>query len=409
MGAQPLSDEILQKAVDAFREHGTQSKAAAALNMPRPTLQCQLERAAARGLMGTKPVLPGFVIKQTSTQRGPTGELQREWIQQAKAPGEEFKVPDGHTIKGISALIGPDGRELAKWVKTKETGVDPKAFVEELEKHFAEFKPSAVQRPLASHKYDDQLTLYPFADPHYGLLSWHRDTGQNWDLKHAVAIMESTFARVIARTPPTKHAILLVGGDILHSQNHENTTARSGHALQVDGRFPKVLLTACESIVRIADLIAANHETLEIIAIPGNHDPEAAYAVQFFLHAWYRNEPRVSVDLDTSLFRIREYGAVMLATTHGHTIRAAQMPEVMAAREPEIWGRTRARFIHTFHVHHKSKPVDTVGGCTVETHEIMAPQDDWHFNKGFLSGRSQKSITYHKERGMIGSVTESIY
>ncbi|ASV83166.1 hypothetical protein CES85_3944 [Ochrobactrum quorumnocens] len=36
--------------------------------------------------------------------------------------------------------------------------------------------------------------------------------------------------------------------------------------------------------------------------LPGNHDEDASVAVAYFLLAWYRNEPRVVVDVDLSLF-----------------------------------------------------------------------------------------------------------
>jgi hypothetical protein len=409
MPAHPLSDEELLVSVAAFREHGSQNKAAEALGIPRPTLQCHLRSAAARGLMGTAPVLPGFAIKRTSRQTGPDGKMQKEWVQQAPAPGDPFEIPQGHTIKGVSALVGPDGRELAKWIKTKEATIDPAVLAEDLRKVFAAFEPAARPVPAASINYADHLTLFPWSDPHFGMFAWKGETGQNWDLKTAVRVVKDTFSRVIARTAPTKRALLLIGGDTLHSNTNENRTSRSGHVLQVDGRYPKVLLTACETIVAVIDMVLDKHEEIEVIVIPGNHDEEAAYAVQYFLHAWYRNEKRVKVDLSASLFRFREFGKVMIGTTHGHTVKATAMPEIMASREPEMWGRTRARFIHTFHVHHASKPVATVGGCIAETHEILAPQDAWHFNAGFLSGRSQKSITYDRDKGEVTRVTEAIY
>jgi hypothetical protein len=379
------------------------------MGITRSTVRHRLAHAAKRGLLGFDAILPGFQIHKTSEQRGPGGEIQKQWIQQKPESGDVFEVPPGHTIKGVSALLDAEGRKLAEWVKTKEGAVDPKQFVIDLEAHFKNFTPAAPVRKAPTRDFVDQFTLYPFADPHYGLLTWAGETGKNWDLKQSVITMEETFCRVVERTGATKKALLLVGGDILHSQNHENVTAKSGHALQVDGRFPKVLLTACESIVRIADRVLDNHEEVEVIVIPGNHDPEAAYAVQFFLHAWYRHEDRMSVDLSTSLFRVREFGSVMLAFTHGHTIKMPQMPEVMAAREAEIWGRTKHRFVHGFHVHHKSGFTTTLGGCICESHEIMAPPDAWHFSKGYLAGRSQKSVTYHRDKGEVSRVTEAIY
>jgi hypothetical protein len=352
--------------------------------------------------------IPGFAVKTFSQSYGPDGEYKGEWVKHGAEPGPQFTVPDGHAIKGVSALVDADGRVQAQWVKTGAGQVDPAAFCRELEEHFASFKPCAEPVEVPELKYEDQLTLYPFSDPHFGLLVWQKEAKSNWDLKIAVNTFQRVFSEIVARNAPTKQAIFLVGGDTLHADNNLNRTPQSGHALQVDGRHQNVMLTACETLVQITDLILTKHETVDLIVLPGNHDETSAYPIAMFLHAWYRNEPRVKVDLSPSLFRFREFGKVMIGTTHGHTVKAKDMPQIMAARQAEMWGRTKARFIHTFHVHHSSKPVDTIGGCIVETHEILAPQDGWHFGAGFLSGRSLQSICYDRERGEVSRVRVAV-
>lgn len=368
----------------------------------------QKRESARRGGLGYDPVLPGYEIKSVSSQRDSGGNLEKEWIKQDREHGSEFEIPSGHIVKGVSALIDGDGRTIQQWIKTKEGDIDPSDFVAELEAHFATFGPSAEPLPSRQLNYEDQLALYPFADPHFGLYCWKGETAANWDLNISVQVIRDTFERVVSRTPPTKKALLLFGGDNLHADSNENKTARSGNVLQVDGRYPKVLLTACETGVWIADRLLKNHEEVEIIVLGGNHDEHAAFALAFFLHAWFRNEPRAKVDISPSLFRFREFGKVMLGMTHGHMAKIKDMPSIMAARQSEMWGRTIHRYVHGFHVHHNSRQQDEIGGCAVETHQIIAPQDAWHFGMGFLSGRSLKSITYDRVLGERGRAIEMI-
>jgi hypothetical protein len=318
------------------------------------------------------------------------------------------RLPEGHQIKGVSTLIGPDNEIKGQWIKTVAGPPDPAEYVRELEEAFRDFKPAAQPLIAPELPYEDQLTLYPWSDPHFGLHVWGKEASENWDLKISVDVIRETFRQVVARTAPTKQAILLVGGDTLHADNNLNRTPQSGHALQVDGRHQKVILTACETVVANANLILNNHESLEIIVIPGNHDETSAYPIAMFLHAWFRNDKRINVDLSPGLFRFREFGKVMIGTTHGHTVKSHNMPSLMAAREPEMWGRTRHRFVHTFHVHHSSKMVSEHGGCISETHQIIAPQDAWHYNAGFLSGRSLQSICYDRERGEVSRVRVAV-
>ena len=116
-----LTDEQCQEATDAFRQHGTQAGAALALGLARTTFQCRLYTAAQRGFLGFDPVLPGFTVSETVTRQNAEGDIVGRTIRQRKEHGETFKLPEGHRIKGVSALIDPDGRTIAQWVKTKES------------------------------------------------------------------------------------------------------------------------------------------------------------------------------------------------------------------------------------------------------------------------------------------------
>ncbi|MFX8801477.1 hypothetical protein ABTM62_19180, partial [Acinetobacter baumannii] len=89
---------------------------------------------------------------------------------------------------------------------------------------------------------------------HMGMHAWGKESGENWDLKIATQVISRVISDVLARTPSVKRGLMLFGGDNLHADSNENRTPRSGHALQVDGRYPKVLLATCELAVRAIDL-----------------------------------------------------------------------------------------------------------------------------------------------------------
>ncbi len=392
----PLPTEELRRRADAYREHGTLIKAAAVLGIGKSALAESVKRAAEAGMLGTEPVLPGFRISRISNT--PSGTF----IQQAPERGDRFQVPSGHVVKGVSALVDAEGRVIQQWQKTavEHSPVDIAAILK------GAFTDVAPAEPITApaQVYDDLLTLTPLADWHIGLFSWHRETDTNWDLKIAESVVGSAIEDLIARTPPSANAIVLGGGDLLHSDNNENKTARSGNALQVDGRYQKVLMTACRLVVRAIDASLRRHGQVTVRILPGNHDEHASVAVAYFLLAWYRNEPRVTVDVDPSLFFWFRFGKVMIGATHGHTVKLKDMASIMAHRRAEDWGATRHRFIHGFHIHHSSKFASEGGGVISESHQTPTPQDAWHFGSGFLSGRSMQSISYHKEYGEVSRV-----
>jgi hypothetical protein len=364
---------------------------------------------AERGELGTGPVLPGFAIRSTTTQTDAAGEVERTWTTQSKAAARlPTPIPAGHVIKGISKLTDGEGRTLVEWVKTRE-GTDPLDVIAAIKSAFADYPSRAAPIPAPAHVADDLLTLLPCADFHVGMYAWGKENGgANWDLRLAEETIGGAIEAAIERSPASGHAVVLGGGDLLHADNSDNRTARSGNALQVDGRYPKVLETACFLMVRAVDAALRRHRHVTVRILPGNHDEHAAVAVAWFLFAHYRNEPRVTVDTDPSLFWWFRFGRVLLGATHGHTVKIADMPAIMAHRRAEDWGLTRFRYVWGFHLHHRAKYATEGQGVICEVCQSPVPQDAWHFGAGFLSGRSIQTITYHRAFGEVSRATVAI-
>jgi hypothetical protein len=321
--------------------------------------------------------------------------------------GAAFQMPEGHVLKGVSALVDKDGKEVLRWVKTRED-LSVADIVETIREAFVEYEGRAEASPAPKVADTDLLTLIPLADWHVGLFSWEKETGVNWDLKIAEATIGKAMDDLVDRSPASANAIVLGGGDLLHADNQENRTARSGNALDVDGRYQRVLMTACRLVVRTVDACLRKHQHVTVRILPGNHDEHSSVAVAYFLLAWYRDEPRVTIDTDASRFFWFRFGKVMLGGTHGDLAKAKDMPMIMAHRRAEDWGATKFRYIHTFHLHNDNKTETEGGGCKTEVHRTPAPQDAWHYASGFLSGRSLKAITYHREYGEISRTTLAI-
>lgn len=403
MPTRPLSDELALETVQVWRQHRrSRSDAAKELGISKAGIDHRLQIAAERGLLlDEAPAMPGFRISRLAD--GPKGRS----IEQKPAHGNTFAVPAGHRIKGVSALIDPDGREVAKWVKTRENDLDPREIAAWLRDAFTGVPPASPVSP-PDHVSTDLLTLFPFGDWHLGMFAWGKEVGENWDLKIAERVLSEAVDEVMARAPQSGTAVILFGGDLLHADNKENETARSGNRLDVDGRYPKIVQTAGRIAVRTGDRALEHNDRVIFRVLPGNHDEHSAIAIAYFLLAWYRNEPRVTVDVDPSLFWYFRFGKVMLAATHGHEARITDMPGIMASRRPEDWGATRYRYAHGFHLHHREKSANESGGVSCEVHQAPVPQDAWNFGRGFLSGRSMQAVTYHAEFGEVGRVRVAI-
>lgn len=404
-----LPEETLMEMVRARANAKSALEAAKSLGIPRSAFEHRLREAARRGLMGTKPVLPGFQLTQTTTVTDADGKMVREFVQQKPERNGEAEIPAGHVIKGVSIYTDADGKVIGQWTKTREGEIDPLQLAGWLKDAFTGYKPAA--RPAAKPKAasTDLLTLLPCNDWHIGMFAWGKEVGgENWDLKIAEDVIGRAVEDTVSRSPASAECIVLGGGDLLHADNSENKTAKSGNALQVDGRYQKVVGVAVRLMVRTIDAALRQHDGVTVRILPGNHDEHSAVAIAYFLAAWFRNEPRVNVDLDPSLFFWFRFGQVLLGATHGHTVKLAQIPAIMAHRRAEDWGATKFRYGHGFHVHHRSKIATEGDGVVCETHQAPIPADAWHFGAGYLSGRSLQAITYHRDYGEIGRVRTAI-
>lgn len=402
MAAHPLSEEQAREAIEAFYASG-QNKAAAArtLGMNVNTYKDRYAVAvgmAARGEFGTDPVIPGFAISKVSTEEDETGKTVRRFIQQKPEHGGQFDLPDGHSIRGVSALLDAQGNVTQQWVKTKEDGENPQAIADAIRAALEGFEPAPALTP-PRYKIDDQATVYPVADWHIGLLAWRKEVGQDYDLSIAQQTIKGAVERLLSASPPSEQAVILGLGDLLHADNFKNQTPQSGNALDVDGRYPKSLRVATELVLHFVSQALQQHDKVLVRILPGNHDSQSAIAVSLALAMYYANEPRVTVDDSPSLFWFWSWGDVLLGATHGDKAKMADLPLIMASRNAEAWGRSKFRHLYTGHIHTQTGIEKS--GVTVESFQTPAAPDAWHHGMGYGAGRSLTAITHHKKLGEI--------
>lgn len=357
--------------------------------------------AAQRGEYGFEPVLPGYRLSKSTATYGPGGELERQSVQQLPDHGEEFTAPAGHIVKGVSALLDAEGRKIVEWVKTREGERTVEETAAIVQKAFEDWAPAAPAILIPADCDADRLTSYIQCDWHLGLRAWGRETaGPDWDLPIAKGALLGASSELVQASPPSRHAVVLGLGDLLHADNSLNQTERSKHVLDVDGRYPKCLATLCDVLVEHVEQVAVRHEDVEVVFKPGNHDPNSTHAIAYAMRMYFRNSRHVRVDTSPDPFYWRRFGVNLIGGVHGDRQRPKDLAWVMANRRAQDWGATTTRHMHTGHVHHDT--VLELGGVHVFTHRAPVAQDAWHAACGFLSGRSMKSFTYHADKGARG-------
>lgn len=351
------------------------------------------------------PSVPdGYFIKQISTQVNKAGEIDKQWI---KAPLDQAAgslieaIPAGHAVAGVSTLVSGDGHLLAQWVKTRKESENQEELLKRL---FAEL-PTVVPARVGSiptpttPAQEDLMAVYPLGDPHVGLMAWKKEAGADFDLKICEDLMVEAMRDLVLRGPRTKRAMVLNLGDFYHFDTSAQHTTKGDHTLDVDGRSPKVLAVGLRIMHTLIDAALEHHEEVLVDCRIGNHDGHTSLMLSLSLAAYYRNEPRVIIPPTIRHRAYYEFGRVMIGTTHGDKAKGQDLESLMAAEEPEMWGRTRHRYILCGHIHHSV--VKEYRGCKVESFRTLAARDSWHASSGYVSGRDMHRIVYHRTHGEV--------
>ncbi|WP_284777049.1 oxidoreductase [Agrobacterium sp. lyk4-40-TYG-31] len=393
----PLPNEELRRRADAYREHGTLIKAAAALGVGKSALHDSIKRAAEAGLLGTEPVLPGFRISRISNT--PSGTF----IQQAPERGEKFAVPTGHVVRGVSALVDSEGHIIQQWQKTAvETEgqiVAFRAMVEGLKEDL----PRIASMPAPQHVEEELLNQFVVTDSHFGMLAHREETGADYDLRLAEQLLLDWFAAAVAGAPQAHTAVLAQLGDLLHHDALESVTPAHKHVLDADSRLHKVVRVVIRTLRRVVDMLLQKHKHVHVVMASGNHDPASSVWVRELLATIYENEPRVTVDTSPMLYYAYKWGDTALFYHHGHKRGVAQVDATLAGMFREMFGQSKYAFAHVGHLHSDEGRKSAL--MYVERHETLAAPDAYAAGGGWLSGRSAKVITYSRRYGEVARAT----
>jgi hypothetical protein len=314
--------------------------------------------------------------------------------------GMTHEAPSPFIVKGVSSLYDEEGKLKVQWVKTRldeSRALEAvKEWIESLAKETKGLSP-LVKSPKNCSA--DLLAVYPFGDPHIGMYAWAKECGDDFDLEEAERLTLGAVDRLVETAPNADTAIILPLGDVFHANDQSNVTPGHKHQLDVDSRYPKVINVGIQVFRRAILRALEKHNKVICRVEPGNHDPEAKWALAFALAAYFENNPRVDIDLSPSKFWFYKFGKVLVASTHGDTIKHQGLLGVMAASRPEDWGATKYRYWYTGHVHNQG--VTELPGVVCESFRTLAAKDAFAAGHGYLAGRDMRLIVHHKDFGEI--------
>ncbi|TIL38507.1 oxidoreductase [Mesorhizobium sp.] len=399
MPTPPVTDEKVAATLAAYLANDkNQAHTAKALGISRDSVQRHIRLAAERGMMGPEGTLPGYVISSLSKKVG------NSYVKQVKAPGEIFEIPPTHVTGKITVNRDSDGRIIQDWLRVEPDKAAQQEAMQAAIAALMEDLPRAEPVTGPSYTIDTLLNQYTITDVHLGALADSDETGNDdWDLKIGERLVDDWFAAAIDLAPPSEMAILAQLGDLVHWDGFEAVTPTHRHVLDGDSRFDKMVRVAIRVIRKIIARLLGKHSRVHIIMADANHDPASEAWLRGMLAAFYDHEPRVTVDDSAGTYYAYRHGNVSLFFHHGHRRKIGNVDSVFAGRYREMFGTTKYSYAHIGHLH--SDELKSTNLMKVERHETLAAPDAYAANGGWLSGRSAKVITYHKEYGEVARLT----
>ena len=238
----------------------------------------------------------------------------------------------------------------------------------------------------------------PIVDLHIAKLAWAPETGHNYDTKIAKKRFMSVIDDVVERSAGMdfEQVIFPVGNDFFNYDDIAGSTT-AGTRQDNDSRWQRMFTDGCELLIAAIDILS-KIAPIKVFQIPGNHDTMTSFYAIALLHAWFRNNDNVEVDINPSTRKYVEFGKNLIGFTHGDK-EGRRLFGNMQVEAAEAWGRTLYREWHTGHLH--SEHVKEEHGVKVRRLSSVVSPDAWHAQMGYVGAiATSQSFVWCAERGL---------
>ena len=359
--------------IDALQEHGSQSKAAKALDINSRTLERSLQ-----------------AVKRQASRRG--------W-----SPDHDMthSVPDTHVLKVYQPSTMRILSLLRQWVKSdlkKQSQEDAlQSFAEGLIEDLPKYQ-SLPSKPLTD--IPQALTAYVIGDAHIGMkVTKERNGDSDWNLEIAERVTVGAIEKLIQASGGSEVGLMLDLGDFGHSDNLQNTTSSGQNHMDMDGDYGDSVAAQVRVYRRSIDLLLKSHNKVILMQVRGNHNSSTSRCMNIMLRAFYEQEPRVEVLENAHKFQSLVYGNQLILTHHGDRMKPQRGLEFAVRSLYREWGQCEHKHLLMGHIHHHTAV--EIGGMLCETFQALPAGDAWHSDSGYGAKRSMSAIVYDKEHGEV--------
>ena len=169
---------------------------------------------------------------------------------------------------------------------------------EDIDKYFADKKYLQIETPKPKqYQVDSEILEIDITDLHSGLLSYRKETGEDFDVKIACERLVNTCEELVARCKGKSFEKIVIAslGDIIHIDNNQGTTTK-GTPQDVDGRVERIVEHTFNAFIKCINMLL-EIAPIDFIYVKGNHDELVGCLFAFALKQVYKDNPYISFDI----------------------------------------------------------------------------------------------------------------
>lgn len=313
-------------------------------------------------------------------------------------------VPEPYYLSGVSTYHAADpstGRP-AFWSKTRLSRDQFEKMLDEQAALYYEATPK-IKTPKFDKK-DLEKDIIPFfniGDAHLGMMAHHAETNGNFDIKIATAELMAAFSILFEECKAGERCVINDLGDFTHYENMAGKTEASGHDLDFDGRFPKMIKAYVPLMRFIIETALTKFKHVDVIINQGNHSRTNDIWMRELLVNIYSESDRVHILDNSNIFIPYRMGKTFVLVHHSDKCKPGKLAQVMATDYAEHWGESEFRYCYIGHIHHgmqlKEHP-----GVTVESFNCLANKDKYAHEGGWRSRQSITRVDLSRKYGEVG-------
>lgn len=268
-----------------------------------------------------------------------------------------------------------------------------------------DIKPNYIQIIRKESDNDSHCLLIDPADVHVNKLCSAFETGIDYNSQIAVQRVKDGVSSILSKSNGFNidKIILIVGNDILNTDNTRNSTTK-GTLQDTHMKWFDAFIMAKQLYIDIISTLVAISD-LEVVYNVSNHDEMSGFFLMDSIYSWFNEHPNITFNRSPAHRKYTVYGKNLIGTTHGDGAKQNDLPLLMCHEASEHWHVCKHRYWFTHHVHHKtSKDIMSV---QIESLRSPSPADSWHHKMGYQhSPLAIEGFIFHKEFGQVARLTE---